>query len=357
MFDSEVLERGASIPLAPRDDRPPPKFKYRLLNQLSDVLKPKAWLIKNVIALGETSAWIAPPGGMKSALLGELAFAVATKTDWHGYRAKSGGAVVYFALERADLVERRLRAYRARSGGVDAPIAVVPAMVDLMNRGTVNDVIAAVRGVQRDTGQTVAMIVFDTFAKLIAAGGGDEDKAKDQGAVFANVQRVKDAIGCHVALVGHTGKDETRGSRGSNAILGDVDVMVTISGDAVKTVTVTKANDAPEGPLFHFKSDIHDFGADEDGDPVTVNIVSADDVSAPAHNSAAPKLTANEKTMFTLLHDAGASGLLTEEWDAKGKDAGIGDRRRADRTDARTGLKKKGFVREFANRWTVNHRS
>jgi hypothetical protein len=124
-------------------------------------------------------------------------------------------------------------------------------------------------------------LIFDTFAKLVAAGGGDEDKAKDQGKVFANIQRIKERMGRpgpgpHVALVGHTGKDETRGSRGSNAILGDADVMVTISGDEIKTATVTKANDMPEGPLFSFKSETHDFGTDEDGDPITVNIVSSE---------------------------------------------------------------------------------
>jgi hypothetical protein len=90
-----------------------------------------------------------------------------------------------------------------------------------------------------------------------------KNSAKDQGLVFANRQRFKSATDTHAALVGHTGKDETKGSRGSNAILGDVDVMVTISGDTIRTATVTKANDSPEGPLFSFKSDIHHFGTDE----------------------------------------------------------------------------------------------
>ena len=31
----------------------------------------KQWLIKGILARGETSAWIAPPGAMKSALLAE----------------------------------------------------------------------------------------------------------------------------------------------------------------------------------------------------------------------------------------------------------------------------------------------
>ena len=112
----------------------------------------------------------------------------------------------------------------------------------------------------------IGLVIIDTFAKLIAGGGGDENLAKDQGIVFANVQRVKNATDTHVALIGHTGKDEARGMRGSNAALGDVDLMATISGDDIRTVTVAKANDAPEGPLFSFKSDTHEFGTDEDGD-------------------------------------------------------------------------------------------
>jgi hypothetical protein len=35
--------------------------------------------------------------------------------------------------------------------------------------------------------------------------------------VFANLQRVKNATGVHSAIIGHTGKDVTRGMRGSNA--------------------------------------------------------------------------------------------------------------------------------------------
>ena len=33
---------------------------------------PQAWLIKNVIARGENSSWIAPPGNGKSALLTDI---------------------------------------------------------------------------------------------------------------------------------------------------------------------------------------------------------------------------------------------------------------------------------------------
>jgi len=119
---------------------------------------------------------------------------------------------------------------------------------------------------------------------LIANGGGDEDKAQWQGKVFANIARVKHVMSAapHFALVGHTGKDETRGSRGSNALVGDVDMFVQIGGGDVKTAIVTGANDAPDGALFSFKSEIHKFGVDEDGDPITVNIVAEVPLAEPS---------------------------------------------------------------------------
>src|SRR6266851_7142950 len=158
--------------------------------------------------------------------------------------------------------------------------AVVSSTIDLTKPDAFKKVIMTIREAEAAVGVPIGLVIIDTFAKLIAAGGGDENSAKDQGLVFANVQRVKNATETHVALIGHTGKDEARGMRGSNAALGDVDLMVTISGDLIRTATVTKANDAPEGQLFSFKSDVHHFGIDEDGDPITVNVVSGEDVQS-----------------------------------------------------------------------------
>ncbi|UPJ69210.1 AAA family ATPase [Bradyrhizobium sp. 191] len=316
----------------------------------------KNWLIKGILARGETSAWIAPPGAMKSALLAEAAICVGAGLDWHGYRSKGAAGVLYFAIERSDLVKRRLRAHRARLGLAGAPICVSSATIDLTHPEAFKKVIDTIRDAKTILGDDIGLVIIDTFAKLIAAAGGDENSAKDQGAVFANMQRVKNATGVHVALIGHTGKDESRGARGSNALLGDVDVMVSISGDEIKSVTVTKANDAPEGPLFSFKSEVHDFGTDEDGDPITVNIVSSEEVSGqPGQKPSEPKLKPNQQTVFAILHGAGSAGMTLEDWNAQAKDAGIGLKRKADLTDIRNALLSKGIVRNYGDRWRVAH--
>nr|QDP26247.1 AAA family ATPase [Bradyrhizobium cosmicum] len=320
----------------------------------------KSHIIKGIFAYDETSAWVGPPGSLKSALLADAAVAIASGSDWFGHRSKHQTGVIYFALERADLVRRRLLAIAKTRGLERLPIAVVPAVVDLVRPDsvrkvldTIADVEAEFYGADYDQATGAGVIIFDTWAKLIAAGGGDENQAKDAGAIFANIQRIKNVTGGpHVALVGHTGKEAERGPRGSSAIVGDVDMLVTISGEDIKTATISKANDAPEGPLFSFKSKVHEFGLDEDGDPITVNIVEpTDEVQAPRGRQ--PKLTPNQRTMLLLLQEAGKAGLLTEDWNAKAREAGIGERRRADLTDARSGLKAKGLAREYMDRWNA----
>jgi hypothetical protein len=225
--------------------------------------------------------------------MAEASICAAANLDWHGKRCKGAVGVVYFALERADLVMRRLQAHRERMGLANLPIAVVSCTINLMNPKTVPIVVATIREAEICFGMPAGLIVLDTFAKLIAAGGGDEDRAKDQGAVFANVQRVKEQADVHVALIGHTGKDESRGARGSNAILGEADVMVKLSGEQIRTATILKANELPEGPLFSFKSELHEFGTDEDGDPISVNIVCPSDEpgasSEPRRSARLPK--------------------------------------------------------------------
>jgi hypothetical protein len=316
----------------------------------------KRWILKGIIARGETSAWIAPPGAGKSALLTEISVHCAAGIDWRAHRAKEACGVVIFALERADLFKRRLAAYQQRDALHGLPIAVADAVIDLLNPNCVEIIVSTVRLAEQRMGCSVGMIGIDTFSKGIAANGGDEDKARDQNRAAANLRNVQAAIDVHIAIVGHTGKDETRGARGSNAHLADVDIMIQISGEDVKTAKVTKGNDQPERDLVEFKLAAFEIGRDEDGDPITTAIISTEQVEAPAGiPGKAKKLTPNQQTLFGMLHAAGAAGLALDDWNQQARDAGIGVKRKADLNDIRAALLSKGLVREYSGRWTVQH--
>lgn len=353
-FESMVMPENVidDIRIVQRDRAQASKgYKFQTAAEMSAMPVRKDWLIKGVFARGESSAWVAPPGAMKSALLAEASICIACGHDWHGYRNKGAMGVVYFALERADLVSRRIRAHMALRGVPAPPIVVVNAMVDPRNA---TRIIQTIREAEDTLRVPVGLAVFDTFAKLICAAGGNENDAKDQGMVFANLQRVRNETSVHTAIIGHMGKETSRGMRGSNAALGDVDLMVEVSGDIVRTATVTKANDAPEGSLFSFKSEVHEFGTDEDGDPVTVNIVGSETVTETVVKRTDQKPAGqNQKLMFRILHDAGTAGLTLEEWNNQARDAGV--TRKATLTEARYALEDKKMVRKVADRWKVRH--
>jgi hypothetical protein len=119
-------------------------------------------------------------------------------------------------------------------------------------------------------------------------------------------------LAAHIALVGHTGKNEDRGARGSNAHLGDVDVMVQISGDTIKVAQVIKGNDQPERTLAEFKLEAFELGRDEDGDPITTSIVSPEhfdaNPAASVSKSKRDKLPPNPKAALHALFECIADG-------------------------------------------------
>ena len=121
--------------------------------------------------------------------MADAAVAAASGQDWFGYKNKGPVSVVYFALERVDLVRRRLLATAARRGITGKlAIAVVPGIIDLARPASVKKAIATIREAEVEfvseddfASDYCGLAIFDTFAKIVAGGGGDEDKAKDRG--------------------------------------------------------------------------------------------------------------------------------------------------------------------------------
>lgn len=294
---SETSDAGPGVAAAPMPARPT-ALKLTYFDDCVAFVEKRS-ILKGIIARGESSAWIAPPGAGKSALLTEISVHCAAKIDWRGHKAKEACGVVILALERGDLFKRRLRVYHQRDGLHGLPIAV-DAVIDLLNPSCVGLIVATVHEAEQQFGIGVGLIVINTYAKGIAANGGDEDKARDQNRAAANLRNVHARLDVHIALVGHTGKDETRGARGSNAHVGDVDVMVQISGDATKVAEVIKGNDQPERILAQFRLEAFELGRDEDNDPITTSIVSTEAVEASFSKNRPLKKGPNDRQKLAL---------------------------------------------------------
>jgi AAA domain len=319
------------------------------------ISKTKEWIAKKLFAKGECSRWIAPPKMMKSALLASATNHLARGVDWFGFKVRRPVGCLYIALERADLTIRRLVAeQKHKEWKQPLPIRICRKRITLATPADAQKLVDTLKETGDELGVPIEFTVFDTSAKLVAAHGGDEQQAKDNALVYGLLAEVREKTGVHTAVIGHLGKDKTKGERGSNATLGDADLVVAIDGDEIKTATITDANDMSAGDIMSFKAREYIFGYDEDGDKDAVHIVDPE-IAPKAAKSESVRLTKDENTFFRLLYDAGSHGLTLNDWNKQAMEVGLGEKRRADLTDLRNKLMDKKAVREFAGRWRVNH--
>ncbi len=278
-----------------------------------------------------------------------MALHIAAGREWHGKQVHRG-AVVYVALERKKLVERRARAFRKKHKLKDLPFAIVGGVYDFRIPATATWLADICKQVTRFTGERVVLIVIDTLSRALA--GGDENSPKDMGAIVTNTALLQQETGGYVLWVHHMPHDGDR-MRGHGALLGAMDTTLHVckSGTA-RTATVVKANDSEEGESISFE--LESVEISEDGTTTAPVVIATTQTSRQTAASEA-KLKGNQQTMFAILHSAGSAGLTVEQWNTEAREAGIGVKRRPDLYDLRTQLKSKGLVREYGDRWTVVH--
>lgn len=219
---------------------------------LDDVesLPPPRWLVPGVLTEGSLAAIYGAPESGKSFLAVDISMAIAGGIDWHGRQVERGG-VLYIAAEGAPGLGKRFRAWKldrcAQGRRFDLHL-----MRDDLNLAAEKD------GGARAFAQAVAdelgplrLIVIDTLNQT--AAGADESSAKDMGRYIASMKLLRNATGATVAVVHHSGKDLSKGMRGSTALLGAMDTTVEVEratdGRSIK-VTVKKQKDAErESPM------------------------------------------------------------------------------------------------------------
>jgi hypothetical protein len=232
----------------------------------------KEWLLHNFLGHGEASAIYGKPGDGKSVLAEDLALHVAAGWEWHGRRVRKG-AVLYVALERYLLVQRRAIAFREKHGVRDLPFAMIGGVFDFRNRLTADDIIGRVHQITEITNEPIVLICIDTLSRALC--GGDENAPKDMGAIVTATGLLQQGTGAHVMWVHHMPINGSDRMRGHGALLGAMDTTIHVvkGHDLVRTATVVKANDSEEGQRIAFNLESILIGTDAEGNQTTAPVV------------------------------------------------------------------------------------
>jgi hypothetical protein len=251
------------------------------------------WQVRGLIPTTGTGLHTGASGTLKSFAELELAACIHRGVPFHGLEVTQGRAVIVVA-EGVRGYKRRQRAYAKRHGVslMDLP-AIVPCPANLFDSG---QVIALIEQIKLAGGATYCC--FDT--KWRCSVGADENSANDQAVVFGAMDRIARELNCFVMAVAHTGRDTTKGARGSSSQYAAVDVELTQErmGDYC-TVRVTKEKDGESNAEYTFKVATVDLGRNQHDEPESSLVLEPTEAPTPP-GSTAPK-GKHEIDLYQLL--------------------------------------------------------
>lgn len=226
-----------------------------------------AWRVLRVIPTrGLVVIWGASGSGKTFVAL-DLAGRILRGLPWAGRRTRRG-AVAYIAAEGA--LRDRVDAYLRHNRLVEADLAglrVLDSAVNLLDPSAdIQPLLIALREVAVETGG-LAVVIIDTLNRVMP--GGNENDPDDMGMIIAAANLIERELGCAVVFVHHSGKDETKGSRGHSSLKAAADAEISVRRDGdVRTVTSEKVRDGIDGEvLLTFRLQQVDLGAMVDVDP------------------------------------------------------------------------------------------
>lgn len=236
------------------------------------------WLVGEVIEAETLCVIYGAPNAGKSLATLDLLYHVAAGKPWRGRDVKRG-SVLYISVEGPNGTARRAKAWRAHHGiadGESLPLAFIRVDVDLFNdRKAAKAIVDAVALLESMTGLPCRAVAIDTVNAVTP--GMDENSSADVTVFLRNLRTILASTRAAVMPVHHTGKDPSRGLRGSNALLAKAETTLLVS-DGI--LTTKKMRDGRSEQAFPFQIKILNLWTDEKGKPVGAPVVVEQDRGA-----------------------------------------------------------------------------
>ena len=311
-----MLDRGWGREDEPPKEPPKPPMQFITFGEATQLTAP-AELVRGVLPAVGIGYLFGPSGTFKTFIAMQIGLHVSQGWPLAGHKAKRR-PVYYLLLEGGAGLGKRTRAlnnWRTSIGRELAPDTAYmfwPQPFSIATPASVDALIATVNG----AGHKGALIVIDTQSQ--AAEGLDEDKAADATRILGAAKRISEAVEGVVLLVHHTGKEESRGLRGSSAQKANVDFSLEVErlpGSRRAVLKTSKEKDNADDRAISFDLKVWEVGTDDDGEPVTSCV--AVPLEGVVHKPR-PRLPSSLARALDTLRQAlqihGADRVTLEEW-------------------------------------------
>ena len=294
-------------------------------------------LVEGLISENSFCVMYGAPGSGKSFCVLDLGLSIAHGMPWH-HKQTQQGSVLYIAGEGVGGLKRRVKAFHTYHGL--SSISSFHVLQQAVNFRDEQSVKRLLRSIDRVGGDFNAVFV-DTVARALP--GSDENSATDMGAFVDACDRIRHHTGAAVIGVHHSGKDVSRGMRGSSALLGAVDTSIEVkNSDGVICLKNEKQKDHTEHPPIYLK--MKAIGL-VDGSSVVLELIKSDSGKNPTKRPrfGSARQYAAYQALRNLLIDKGVNKVPVSDWHKAHADKSP-DLTPAKRKDARQQLQDKSLV-------------
>ena len=232
------------------------------------------WLVKHFLPAKGVGILAGPSTVGKSFVILYMCLRIAMGRTILSHRARKAG-ILYIAAEGQNGMRKRIKALRDKFSIETEAFHFIGQAPNLLDAEDMLALTAEAEAASREmlerAGVELGLIIIDTTAASMP--GADENAGKDMSVALSNAQKLSDASGALVLLIGHTGKNEDLGVRGWSGQIGNSDVIIYLTKDrddpALRLGTVHKLKDGPDGERFAYRLKDILMGYDADGDTIT----------------------------------------------------------------------------------------
>ena len=184
------------------------------------------WLIKDILIDGGIATIYGESGSTKSFLAIDLAMHLATGSEWFGLEVNRGIPIIYTALEGFRGVVKRIKGWCKKNEISPSNIFIDHDSLLLGEQGSVESFINYYKANNFHRG----MIIIDTFN--MACPNIEENSAKEMSGVITKAKLIAEKLNSTVLIIHHSGKDESRGMRGSSSLKASMDTIIYVKQDS-----------------------------------------------------------------------------------------------------------------------------
>ena len=267
-------------------------------DQLGDI-DPPFDFVEGLLTDGEMSVVYGETNVGKTFYTLDLAVHVALGREYMG-REVAQGAVCYVAAEGGGSIRKRIKAFQIKHEIEDAPLAIIPAAVNLMDaRGDVERIIEACDIIQKKYDMPVRLVVIDTLSRVMASG--NENAPEAMTATIATIDTIRFATGAHTMVVHHSGKSKAAGARGHSSLPAATTTEIELEKITEKSsvAKVKKQRDLELGQEMGFSLEVIEVGIDARGKPTTSCVVKPVDIEANDNR----RLTPSEQMAMDIIRN------------------------------------------------------